>query len=197
MAQLIKPSELALIKGVKPSSVTEAMKVRIAGAIVMVGKRRMLDKDLALELWDRNTIRNNNSRISAAGHARDRRPAVASSPSAPGATTSPSTSTAEAVAVEVMKLPDDAIPGLDISNERKEHYNAELAKVKALQARAEVGSIRDMEREAFALAKSVREGMLSIIPRVSSDLAALSDAFEIERLLETEMATALRMLADG
>lgn len=81
--------------------------------------------------------------------------------------------------------------------ERKEHYNAELAKVKALQARQEVGSIRDMEREAFALAKSIREGMLSIIPRISADLAALGDTFEIERLLEAEVTTALRVLADG
>jgi len=72
-----------------------------------------------------------------------------------------------------------------------------LAKVQALQARQEVGSIDAMKREAFALAKAVREGVLGIIPRVSADLAALADPFEIEQLLEAEVLTALRALADG
>ena len=54
-----------------------------------------------------------------------------------------------------------------------------------------------MKREAFALAKSVREGLLGIIPRVSADLAALADPFEIEQRLEAEVLTALRALADG
>ena len=199
MPQLVKPAEFALIKQISRASVNEAMKTRIKGAIVEVDGRRMLDKDQALELWDRNTRRNNNSKIGAAGKARDRRPVtpqpVQEKPLPPPAPQQ--ASTAAAVAAEVMKLPDDAIPGLDASMERKEHYNAELAKVKALQARQEVGSIRDMEREAFALAKSIREGMLSIIPRISADLAALGDTFEIERLLEAEVTTALRVLADG
>ena len=96
-----------------------------------------------------------------------------------------------------MALRDDAIPGRDISEERKLHYQAELAKVQALQARQEVGSIEAMKREAFALAKSVRESVLGIIPRVSADLAALADPFEIEQRLETEVLTALRALTDG
>ena len=97
----------------------------------------------------------------------------------------------------VSRLPEDAIPSIIESEARKEHYLAEKHKIAALQAREEVGSIRDMEREAFALAKSVREGMLSIIPRISADLAALGDAFEVEQLLEAEVITALRVLADG
>lgn len=206
---LVSPAELAAIKGCSRASVSEAMKLRIKGAIVESDGRRMLDRDLALELWDRNTRRNNNARIGAAGKARDRRPAKAPArtpapapPPAdpPAAKAQPAqvlTTAAAAVAAEVMKLPDDAIPGLDESMERKEHYRAELAKVQALQARKEVGSVREMEREAFALGKAVREGVLAIIPRIGADLAAMGDRFEIEQLLEVELTTALRMLANG
>jgi hypothetical protein len=202
---LVSPAELAAIKGCSRASVSEAMRARIKGAIVESDGRRMLDRDLALELWDRNTRRNNNARIGAAGKARDRRPAKAPArthppadpPSAKAPPAQVLTTAAAAVAAEVMKLPDDAIPGLDESMERKEHYRAELAKVQALRERGEVGSIRDMEREAFALGKAVKEGVLAIIPRIGADLAAMGDRFEIEQLLEVELTTALRMLANG
>ena len=191
MPVLVKPAEFALIKGVSKPTVSTAMKSRIAAAIVEKDGRRWLDRDLALELWDKNTKPNNNAKISATGQARNRRPAE----HRPEPVSPPTT--AAAVAAAVMALRDDAIPGRDISDERKLHYQAELAKVQALQARQEVGSIDAMKREAFALAKAVREGVLSVIPRVSADLAALSDPFEIERLLEDEMLTALRALANG
>jgi hypothetical protein len=193
---LVLPSEFALIKGVSKGTVSDAMKSRIAGAIVLKNGRRMLDRDLALDLWDRNTKPNNNAKIGAAGLERNRRPAEQPREPAPAAPAAPAT-TAAAVAAAVMALRDDAIPGRDVSEERKIHYQAELAKVQALQARQEVGSIDAMKREAFALAKTVREGVLGIIPRVSADLAALTDPFEIERRLEEEVTTALRSLADG
>ncbi|MEN9767687.1 MAG: hypothetical protein RLZZ32_1647 [Cyanobacteriota bacterium] len=192
MPVLVRPAEFALIKGVSKPTVSTAMKSRIAAAIVEKDGRRWLDRDLALELWDRNTKPNNNAKISATGQARNRRPAEPRPEPTP-----PPTTAAAAVAAAVMALRDDAIPGRDISEERKLHYQAELAKVQALQARQEVGSIDAMKREAFALAKAVREGVLGIIPRVSSDLAALADPFEIEQLLEAEVLTALRALADG
>lgn len=188
---LVTQAEFALIKGVSKPTVCTAMKSRIAAAIVERNGKRMLDKELALELWDRNTKRNNNAKVSDNARARDRRPAEKQEPSV-----EPSTAAA-AVAAAVMAMPDDAIPGRDISEERKLHYQAEVAKVQALKERGEVGSIEAMKREAFALAKSVREAVLGVIPRVSADLAALADPFEIEQLLEAEVLTALRALADG
>ena len=96
-----------------------------------------------------------------------------------------------------MRLPDDAIPDLGISIERKEHYRAELAKVEAMRKREEVGSIAEMKREAFTLGKAVREGVLGVVARVSADLAAMTDQLEVERRLEAELTVALRSLADG
>ena len=66
-----------------------------------------------------------------------------------------------------------------------------------MHQREELGSIADMKREAFGLAKAVREAVLGVVPRVSADLAAAGDRFEVERLLESELITALRVLADG
>ena len=194
MPELLKPSEFAAIKGVSKPTVHEAMKARIAGAIVEVDGRRMLDRDRALELWDRNTRRNNNTKT---GLPADRKAAERKARQAKPKPPPASLPTDEQLLALVQGLPEDQVPDLIDSQRRKEHYLAERAKVAALREREEVGSIRDMEREAFALAKSVRESMLSIIPRISADLAALGDAFEVERLLESEVATALRVLADG
>jgi hypothetical protein len=193
--ELLKPAEFAAIKGVSKPTVHEAMKARIAGAIVEVDGRRLLDRDLALELWDRNTRRNNNTKtgLPADRKAAERKVRQAKAEPPPPATLP----TDEQLLALVQGLPEDQVPDLIDSQRRKEHYLAERAKVAALREREEVGSIREMEREAFALAKSVREGMLSIIPRISADLAALGDAFEVEQLLEAEMITALRVLADG
>jgi hypothetical protein len=187
---LVTKKDFAALKGVTPAAVSIACRERIKEAIILKNGKEWLIKEKALELWDRNTKRNGHQRLSEQAQERDKRPAApVEVPATP--------STAAAVAAAVMALRDDAIPGRDISEERKLHYQAELAKVQALQARNEVGSIDAMKREAFALAKAVREGVLSVIPRVSADLAALSDPFEIERLLEAEVLTALRALADG
>lgn len=189
---LVTQAEFARVKGVSTPTVCTAMKSRIAAAVVEQNGRRMLDKDLALELWDRNTKRNNNAKVSGEARAVDRRPAEHQEPAEP-----PKQATAADIAAAVLALPDDAIPGRDISEERKLHYQAELAKVQALQAREEVGSVDAMKREAFALGKAVRDGVLAVVPRVSADLAALADSFEIEQRLEAELLTALRVLADG
>jgi hypothetical protein len=193
--QLVKPAELALIKGVSKATVSEAMKVRIKDAIVEVGGRRMLDRDQALELWDQNTRRNNNAKIGEAGRARDRRPSRPDPPSP--ATSPPPATTAAAVAAKVMSLPDDSIPGLNESMERKEHYNAELAKVKALQARQEVVPLDVVKREAFALAKAVREALINIPDRVANQLAGESDPAAVHQLLSDELISALGQLANG
>jgi hypothetical protein len=187
---LVTKKDFAAVKGVTPAAVSQACRQRIKAAIVVRNGKELLDQELALELWDKNTKRNGSQRLSPEAGQRARRPAEQPRDPAP-------TTTAAAVAAAVMALRDDAIPGRDVSEERKVHYQAELAKVQALQARQEVGSIEAMKREAFTLAKAVREGVLGIIPRVSADLAALSDPFAIEQLLEAEVLTALRVLADG
>lgn len=88
-------------------------------------------------------------------------------------------------------------PSLAVSKQVKAAYDAKMAELEYKQRNGEMGRIEDMKREAFSLAKQIREGVLGIVPRVSADLAAISDQFEVERLLEGELLVALRSLADG
>lgn len=175
---LVTQSEYAKLRGCSEAAVSTARKKRIKAAEVIQAGKVLIDSEKADDLWARN------SRPRRGGNL-PKTPPLAS------------LSTDEQLLALVQGLPEDQVPDLIDSQRRKEHYLAERAKVAALREREEVGPIREMEREAFALAKSVREGMLSIIPRISADLAALGDAFEVEQLLEAEVITALRVLADG
>jgi hypothetical protein len=183
---LVTQSEYAKLRGCSEAAVSTARKKRIKAAEVIQSGKVLIDSEKADDLWARN------SRPRRGGNLpKSPQPAKAEPP--PPA----SLPTDEQLLALVQGLPEDQVPDLIDSQRRKEHYLAERAKVAALREREEVGPIREMEREAFALAKSVREGMLSIIPRISADLAALGDAFEVEQLLEAEVITALRVLADG
>lgn len=88
-------------------------------------------------------------------------------------------------------------PSLAVSKQVKAAYDAKMAELEYKERNGEMGRIEDMKREAFGLAKQIREGVLGIVPRVSADLAAISDQFEVERRLEGELLVALRSLADG
>lgn len=171
---LVTYTDFAERVGVSRPAISKATKTRLAAAVVMQKGKPMISLDRGLELWN-------------AGNQRQAR-AKAKTPPLPSAAD---------VAEALRQLPDDDIPDLGISIERKEHYRAELAKLNAMHQREELGSIADMKREAFGLGKTVREAVLGIVPRISSDLAAASDRFEVERLLEEELITALRVLADG
>jgi hypothetical protein len=175
---LVTYTEFAERVGVSRPAISKAVKTRLMDAVVKKNGKPMLSLERGLELWNAGNQR----------QARSKPPPPAQPPQLPSAA-----DLAESLAL----LPDDAIPALGISLERKEHYRAELAKIQAMHEREELGSIADMKREAFGLAKSVREAVLGIVPRVSSDLAAAGDRFEVERLLEQELVTALRVLADG
>ncbi len=70
---LVSFSDFARLKGVSAPAVTIASKARIKDAIVERNGKRMLDRDKALELWDRNTRRNGSERVSSEARQRDRR----------------------------------------------------------------------------------------------------------------------------
>jgi hypothetical protein len=183
---LVTQSEYAKLRGCSDAAVSTARKKRIKAAEVIQGGKVLIDSESADDLWARNSRpRRGGNLPKMPPRAKAERPQPASLP------------TDEQLLALVQGLPEDQVPDLIDSQRRKEHYLAERAKVAALREREEVGPIREMEREAFALAKAVREAMLSIIPRISADLAALGDAFEVEQLLEAEVIAALRMLADG
>lgn len=190
---LVSFKDFAQIKGVSPAAVTIACKSRIKGAIVERGGKRLLDRDKALELWDRNTKRNGSERVSEDAKVRDRRETSA----AAADVERPTAPSSDQLKTLIMGLPEDQIPGLDVSRERREHYNAELARLQALQAREDLVPTADVKRKAFTLGRQIRDNVMGIPDRVAPLLAAAQDSREVHRMLTEELRTALRVLADG
>jgi hypothetical protein len=195
---LISFSDFARLKGVSAPAVTTACKARITDAIVERDGKRMLDRDKALELWDRNTKRNGSERVSAGAKDRDRRELeldVAGAPPPPPVHVPDATG--DQLKSLIMGLPEDQIPGLDVSRERKEHYNAELARLQALKEREDLVTTADVKRMASTLGRQIRDNILAIPNRVAPLLAAARDSAEVHRLLSEELSTALRVLSNG
>ena len=153
--------------------------------------KRLLDREKALLLWDRNTKRNGSERLSDDARERDQRGLIAD------ANQEVSSVTTESLKAVIMGLPEDSIPGLDVSRERKEHYNAELARLQALKERGEMGNLQDVRTEASRLARQVRDLLLIIPSRNAAKVAAMSDPEEIRALLQAEVESALRGLASA
>ena len=176
---LVTFAEFAAIRGCTKGAVTHASKSRIAAAVVEKDGRRWLDRDLALELWNKNTVANAQSKVSRADPI-DAPPADAAE-----------------LKRRVQGLPDDAIPDLNESRARREHYQAELAKLQVSQQRDELVSTEQVKREAFAAARSVRDSLMALPDRLAAQLAGTSDARLCHNLLTEELRVALRSLADG
>jgi phage terminase Nu1 subunit (DNA packaging protein) len=94
-------------------------------------------------------------------------------------------------------LPEDSIPDLNESRARREHYQAEKAKLEALQGRGELVPVAEVRAEAFNLARSIRESMMAIPARLAPMLAGTADTRQCHHLLEQELRIALRVLSDG
>jgi len=207
---LITQAEFARLAGVSRSAVKQAITNGLITAVTEQSGRVLINKNEGLEQYQAKsrrqrkpkpaastqsaTVNNTDLEMFSWGQAPIKNDPAPINPIAARPARLP---TDEQLLALVQSLPEDQVPDLIDSQRRREHYNAERAKVGALRDREEVGSIAEMKREAYALAKTVREGMLGIVPRVSADLAALTDQFDIERRLEEEILTALRMVADG
>ena len=177
---LVTFTELALIKGCSQAAVSHAVrKGRISDAIVEKDGKRWLDRDLALELWDKNTVNTANSKV--------RKPDPV--PEA--------LKDAGELKDAINKLPDDAIPELNESRARREHYQAELAKLQVTQQRGELVPVDEVKKEAFNIGRSVREALANLADRLSHQLAGETDPVIIHKLLSDEHRSALVELSGG
>jgi hypothetical protein len=195
---LIGFRDFSRLKGVSAAAVTTACKSRIKEAIVERNGKRMLDRDKALELWDRNTRRNGSERVSDEARQRDQR-ALTCEPGDASAVTAAEVSgvTPESLKTLIMGLPEDQIPGIDTSRERKAHYDAEVARLEALKERGELVPNYEVVREASRLARQVRDLLMPIASRNAAALATMQDTDAIRALLEGEIYSALRGLANA
>lgn len=184
---LVRKGEFAKAKGVTPAAVTHAIRSgRLNGALVTENGKQLIDLERGLALWDERTLRNNNAKVGTADDATPVRPARAVAPPTP-----------DQVRAYIEALPEDAIPDLNESRARREHYQAEQAKLAALQGRGELVPVAEVKTEAFALARAVRDALMGIPDRLAPMLAATQDARQVHHLLSEELRVALRSLADG
>ena len=179
---LVTFSEFAALKGCSKPAVTHAVKSRIAAAVVEKDGKRWLNRDLAIDLWTRNTLRNNRANMNLADSVVSKK--------------QPARTKAE-IQQKVAQLPDDAIPELNESRARREHYQAELAKLEVDHRRNELVSADGVKKEAFNVAKTVREALINIPDRVANLLAAESNATAIHMALTDEITQALEGLANA
>jgi hypothetical protein len=174
---LVTFSEFAAIKGCTKAAVTHATKSRIAAAVVEQDGKRWLDRDMALELWRKNTLKNNVAKVDEPDPVKPR--------------------DARELRQQVAGLPDDEIPELNESRARREHYQAELAKLEVDLKRKELVPAVDVQKEAFALGRSVREALANLADRLSYQLAGETDPVRIHAVLTDEHRAALVELSNG
>jgi hypothetical protein len=168
-------ADLAKLKSVSRSAVAQKkQKGILKDAIVKVGNREMLNKDLALELWDKNT---------------DPARGVVSVPVA--------TPTKKELKEKVESLPNEAIPDFNKSRARKEHYLAELAKIQVAQQKKELMPVSEIKKTSFQLGRSIRESLANLADRLSNEIAGETDAQAIHKLLTDEHRTALEQLVEA
>ena len=176
---LVTFAEFAAIRGCTKAAVTHASKSRIAEAVVVKDEKKWLDRDLALELWNKNTAATHASKVS--------RPDPVE----------PAPRDARELRQRVAGLPDDEIPELNESRARREHYQAELAKLEVDLKRRDLVPAAEVKKEAFALGRSVREALANLADRLSHQLAGETDPARIHAVLTDEHRAALVELADG
>lgn len=105
--------------------------------------------------------------------------------------------TRESLKKSVALLPDDQVPDLQTSRERREHYQAELAKLAVDEKRGELVAVEAVKKEAYASGRVVRDALLNIPDRVAHQLAGEVDPAAIHQMLSQEIVQALEGLANG
>ncbi|MBF0116440.1 MAG: hypothetical protein HQM04_15540 [Magnetococcales bacterium] len=86
-------------------------------------------------------------------------------------------------------------PNYQISRAVRETYNAKLTRLDYEERTGKLLNAEDVAKEAFAVARRVRDRLLNIPSRMASVLASETDSKAIERLLSQELRVALEELA--
>lgn len=121
-------------------------------------------------------------------------PAAAASPP-PGPAAADPAAVAQGLAQLVAGLPEDQIPDLGASRARREHYEAERARLQALQLRGDLVAAAEVRQEAGQLGRLVRDRIMALPARIAPLLAAELTAAGAQRLLSAELQRALSVLA--
>ena len=88
-------------------------------------------------------------------------------------------------------------PSLAVSKQVKAAYEAKLTELQYKERSGEMGNLQDVRKEAARLARQVRDLLLIVPSRNAAKVAAMSDPEDIRALLQAEIESALRGLANA
>jgi phage terminase Nu1 subunit (DNA packaging protein) len=92
---------------------------------------------------------------------------------------------------------EQEIPSFNESRAKSEHFRAELARLDLEIKEEKLCEADKVKREAFSMARSVRDALNSIPDRVANQFAAETDPVVIHQALSEELRKALERLTDG
>ena len=168
---LITFADLAQLKNVSRSAVSQGKSTGVLdGAIVKHNGKTLLNKELAMELWDKNTA-----------------PVLNQIPA----------QTKKELKKQVQEMPADQIPDFNVSRAKNEFYKAELARIQVLQQKKDLISAKEVEKKSFELAVGIREAFLTLPDRVSNLFASETDATAIDGVLRKEIHSCLESFVEA
>ena len=169
---LLTISDFAKVKGLSRQRVSKAVKDgKLEGAIVNSGKKKLIDKDLGLELWDSTT---------SIVH----KPVI-------------TTQSKKELKKQIDALPDDAIPDFNTSRARKEHWQASLAQLQVQQQKKDLIAVTEFKKSSFEMGRAIRESLANLADRLASQVAGETDPQVIHKLLTLEHRAALEQLVES
>lgn len=76
-----------------------------------------------------------------------------------------------------------SMPAYQNVRTRREYALALLAEDELAKSRGELVAKADVDRAAFTIGRSIRDGLFSLPPQISGELMGLTDRWEVERVL--------------
>ena len=192
--KLITQADYAKLRGCSAVAVHKAVK---AGRITLIDG--LIDPDVANIQWEKNSRARVNAKTASATAAQGQ-PANVPEPDSQEPSTrldgdedlfaaSPSTDAAPPAA------PAAGDSTYATWRSRREAADAELAELNLAKERRELISVAAVEGVWASALAAMREHLLQVRARLAPMLAAESDVFKVEQLLETEHRQALQLLA--
>lgn len=89
------------------------------------------------------------------------------------------------------------IPSFNESRAKTEYFRAEMARLDLEEKEEKLCDAEKVKREAFSMARSVRDAVNSIPDRVANQFAAETDSVVIHQALSEELRKALERLTDA
>jgi hypothetical protein len=96
----------------------------------------------------------------------------------------------------VAGLPDDQIPPLNISRERRAHYQAEMVRIETLERRGRLVDKEDLVSRLQSIIRDARDQFLAFPARLGPQIAGMADTLQVTELLDIEIRRVLTHLAD-